>query len=339
MPANRTSELVAAAEASLSSLNINGRTARDRSITTRHSKQPRQESVHEPNAQTRRKRNDSDENERGTRKATTTNTYSSVLKTSTSRRDIRVNDESGPDINGDSWRKRNVSDDNKREKANNRPSRFARYNGHTNSDDIDGETWRKRNDHSNEEFTQIYIKNIDKSSNETDIRKLFEKFGEIKDVKIFNGPNGRPIGCCRVEFNSSKSAPKAIDKMNGYKLDECRFPLVVEPYIRREKNEKSGKSTMAASNLSLAPNSEAKLFVGNVTKDLSKNDLYELFEKYGNLVEAQIKITNDANRNYGIVKFRDRYSAQLAIDELNDREISSISAPKMTLCVKYFTPK
>ena len=341
MPDNRTSELVVAAEPSLSSLRINERTARDRSITTRHSKQSRQESVHdvergrlnnEPNDQTLRKRTDIDENERGNGKATN-NTYSSVLKTD-------------PDINGDSWRKRTDSEDNKRGKANytngkTRPSHFARYNDHPNTD-IDGETWRKQSDDSdkietNEDITQIFIKNIDKSSNEMDIRKLFEKFGYITNVKIFNDPNGRPNGCCRVEYNNSKSASEAIHKMNGYKFDECRFPLLVEHY--KEKNEKSGKSTMASSNLSLAPNSETRLFVGNVTKDLPNNDLYDLFEKYGNLVEAQIKITNDKNRNYGIVRFRDRDSAQLAINELNGREIPSISALKMTLSVSYFTPK
>ena len=116
--------------------------------------------------------------------------------------------------------------------------------------------------------------------------------------------------------------------MNGFQLDQ-QSRLEVEQYIPREK-EQSRKSTMAI-----------KLFVGNLNKDVSNsnNDLYEMFEKFGKLVDAQIISINESNRNYGIVKFRDRYSAQSAIDELNGGEISSISAPNKTLSVKYFTSK
>ena len=168
-----------------------------------------------------------------------------------------------------------------------------------------------------------------------DIRKLFERFGYITNVKIFNDPNGRPNGCCRVEYSNSKSASKAKYKMNGYILDGSQFPLVIEHYIPKEK-EQSRKSNMASN---LFSSSDTKLFVGNVNKDLSNSRLYELFEKYDNLVEADIKNIKDKNRNYAIVRFRDRDSAQSAIDELNGREIPSISAPNKTLCVQYYTPK
>ena len=154
---NRTNELVAETEESLSSLRMNGGIDRDRSLTVpRLSIQSRQyqngsESRfnNEPNGETLRKINDRDDNnERGTGKATNNTS--------------------------ETWRKRNDSDESDKRETN-------------------------------EEFTQIYVKNIGRSSNEMDIRKLFEKFGEITSVAIFNGRNGKPNCCCRVEYNNSKN--------------------------------------------------------------------------------------------------------------------------------------
>lgn len=70
----------------------------------------------------------------------------------------------------------------------------------------------------NPESKTIFVGNLSFKSDEDSIRDFFDNCGEIVDVRIANGPNGRSKGFCHVDFENVESAVKAMRK-SGEELD------------------------------------------------------------------------------------------------------------------------
>ena len=66
----------------------------------------------------------------------------------------------------------------------------------------------------------IYVGNLSFDSSEDDIRKAFEAYGSVNDVKIImDRYSGRSKGFGFVEMNDDDDGKKAISEMNGKELD------------------------------------------------------------------------------------------------------------------------
>eukprot|EP00741_Cyanophora_paradoxa_P015721 tig00020904_g15177.t1 len=80
-----------------------------------------------------------------------------------------------------------------------------------------------------EPSNNLYIKPLQTSTTEADLRKMFQAFGEIVDVKVMVDRQtgvSRQIGF--VRFERVEDATKAALQMNGLKLDNNAPPLVVK---------------------------------------------------------------------------------------------------------------
>merc|ERR1712137_134667 len=74
----------------------------------------------------------------------------------------------------------------------------------------------------------LYIKPLKENTTEETLKKLFESFGEVIECKVMTDkqtPNSRCIGF--VRFSNRQSADKAINAMNGVKMEGDDTPLVV----------------------------------------------------------------------------------------------------------------
>ena len=64
----------------------------------------------------------------------------------------------------------------------------------------------------------IYVGNLPYSTNEAEIRGLFEEFGTVESIRmIMDRDTGRPKGFGFVEMESDE-AGRAIEKLNGREL-------------------------------------------------------------------------------------------------------------------------
>ena len=65
------------------------------------------------------------------------------------------------------------------------------------------------------------------------------------------------------------------------------------------------------------------LFVGNLSRDISKNDLEDTFSKYGTVISVKIiKDKHSGNpRGFGFVEMQDATSAKKAVEKLNGYEL------------------
>lgn len=66
-----------------------------------------------------------------------------------------------------------------------------------------------------------------------------------------------------------------------------------------------------------------KLYVGNLSYDLSENELREVFEKYGNVTSVTIIYDRHSKRSkgFGFVEMPDKDQAGRAIEALNGKEL------------------
>lgn len=80
--------------------------------------------------------------------------------------------------------------------------------------------------------TNLFIKNLDDSIDDEDLRKEFGNFGQITSAKVMRLENGRSKGFGFVCFNAADEAQKAITEMNGHVLGTK--PLYVALAQRKE---------------------------------------------------------------------------------------------------------
>ena len=66
-----------------------------------------------------------------------------------------------------------------------------------------------------------------------------------------------------------------------------------------------------------------KLFVGNLSFEVTDFDLEDLFKQYGEVLSARVILDRDTNRSrgFGFVEMSSDDSAQSAIDALNGTEV------------------
>ena len=87
----------------------------------------------------------------------------------------------------------------------------------------------------------IFIGNLPPDISPTELRGIFEKFGEVTDVRLIkNQTSGKFKRYAFVEMPTQEEAEKAIEEMNGTELKD--MPLTVsEAKPKRPRKRKSKK--------------------------------------------------------------------------------------------------
>jgi len=107
----------------------------------------------------------------------------------------------------------------------------------------------------------LYVKNLDESMNDTQLREAFAEFGTITSTKIMrdspvNGVPGASKGFGFVCFNSADEATKAVTEMNGKIVG--KKPLYVA--LAQRKDERRQQIAMQHNNRLAVMRSQAGMF-------------------------------------------------------------------------------
>ncbi|KAJ8501301.1 hypothetical protein OPV22_011853 [Ensete ventricosum] len=82
------------------------------------------------------------------------------------------------------------------------------------------------------EKSNLYLKNLDDSIGDDNLRELFSGFGTIASCKVMRDEDGVSKGCGFVAFQSPEDASRALSEMNGKMMG--RKPLYVAPAQRKK---------------------------------------------------------------------------------------------------------
>ena len=214
------------------------------------------------------------------------------------------------------------------------------------------EHFQKKNERlqSNLGNNSIYIKNIPDKINESEIKDLFKKFGEITWSKVLSDNSGRKFAI--IVFSSTESASKAKEEMNDKKLDNNEIGLYVD--LLQKKSERKRFLISKIGDINNKLNQEFKncnLYIKNLPYDLTDEKLKEIFEKYGEVKSVKIskfilvtKIKDELkeieqSRGFGYVCYTNPESATKAIEDLNEKNLPGYENAKRPVIISLFMPK
>lgn len=127
--------------------------------------------------------------------------------------------------------------------------------------------------------SEVFIGGLPRDANEEDLRTLCEPFGEIFEVRLMKDKDkGESKGFAFITFTTNDTAQKAIE----------------------EVHDKEFKGRTLRCSLSQAKH---RLFIGNVPKSLSEEELRKILEEIGPGVEnlEYFKDLQNPNRNRGFI--------------------------------------
>lgn len=88
----------------------------------------------------------------------------------------------------------------------------------------------------------IYVGNLDYKISDSDLREVFEEFGEVANVKVIKDhETGRSKGFGFVEMSDDTEAQAAIDELDGAELDGRT--IKVNQARPKETGNRGGKKT------------------------------------------------------------------------------------------------
>uniref|UniRef100_A0A3B0N6N6 Ribonucleoprotein, putative n=1 Tax=Theileria annulata TaxID=5874 RepID=A0A3B0N6N6_THEAN len=166
---------------------------------------------------------------------------------------------------------------------------------------------------------KLFVARIPKTHEESDLRRLFEEFGVVKDVIVIRDKTSNAHkNCAFVKMASICQADAAVRRLNNQRVIDSSLGAVQIRYATGEV-ERLGFTQMAGE-----PGvDEAKLFVGSLPKSLTEEDLSSLFKEFGEAMEVFVlkDLACGGNKGCGFVKMKYKEQALHAIKELNGKKM------------------
>ncbi|XP_028172301.1 sex-lethal homolog isoform X2 [Ostrinia furnacalis] len=150
--------------------------------------------------------------------------------------------------------------------------------------------------------TNLIVNYLPQSMTEKDLYAMFMTIGPIESCRVMKDfKTGYSYGFGFVNFTREEDAARAIDTFNGYQLRNKRLKV---SYARPSGDDIK----------------ETNLYVTNLPRAITEDQLETIFGKYGRIVQKHIlrDKSNGAPRGVAFVRFDKREEAQEAIAALNN---------------------
>jgi len=143
---------------------------------------------------------------------------------------------------------------------------------------------------------KLFLGNLSDAATPDDVRPLFEAYGKVVEADVIKNYGF-------VHMEDVEEAKKAIAALNGNDLHGKAMVVEMSTGLNKRGGGGGGRR------------GRCKIFVGNLNKDAQVEELRELFEPHGNVVEA------DIISNYAFVHMENEEQATAAIDALNGQDL------------------
>lgn len=153
-----------------------------------------------------------------------------------------------------------------------------------------------------ENKTNLIINYLPQSYTDEEFKALFQKVGPTKSCKICRHKStGYSYGFGFVEYFTPEHAQLAINTLNGHQLEN--------KFIKVALSRKGGEKIKGAN-----------LYIRNVPKTWTSDDLKVLFTPYGNIINTKILTDpmTGASKGVGFILYNLKSEAEAAISALNN---------------------
>lgn len=170
------------------------------------------------------------------------------------------------------------------------------------------------------QFTNIFVKNLDTSVTDEQLKALFVPFGSILSAVVQkDSETGDSLGYGFVNFDTHDSAQAAVDALNGKNF------AGKDLYVGRaqKKSERVEELRYAFEALKLERSSKlhgSNVYVKNLAESVDDDRLRIEFSPFGTITSCKVMLDEKGNsRGFGFVCFSTSEEAGRAITEMNSR--------------------
>ncbi|ORX57506.1 RNA-binding domain-containing protein [Hesseltinella vesiculosa] len=160
----------------------------------------------------------------------------------------------------------------------------------------------------------LFVKNLNFQTTAADLQKAFSSISGYRSSRINVKRNAKDpkkplsMGFGFVEFTNKDLADKALDAMQGYKLDGHALELKMSNHDANQKRKKGQDSRQPDT---------TKLVVRNVPFEATVKDLRELFSAYGQLKSLRLpKKFNGGHRGFAFLDFMTKQEAKNVFENM-----------------------
>lgn len=158
--------------------------------------------------------------------------------------------------------------------------------------------------------TKLYFGNLPYNCDSAQLAGIIQEYASPEMVEVlYDRDTGRSRGFAFVTMSSVEDCEAVIQNLDGsqYGGRTLRVNFSDKPKPREP----------------LYPESEFKLFVGNLSWSVTSESLIEVFQEYGNVVGARVLYDGDTGRSrgYGFVCYSSKQEMDAALESLNGAEL------------------
>ncbi len=173
------------------------------------------------------------------------------------------------------------------------------------------------------QFTNVFVKNLEKTMDAEALKELFTKFGEIQSCVVMKDDKNVSKGFGFINFTDHEAAAAAVDEMNGKEV-EGKVVFVGRAQKKAERSatlrEKFAKLKMEKISKYQGVNVYVKNLEDNVDDEALKNE----FAPFGNITSAVVMRDDKNNsKGFGFVCFSQPEEATRAITEMNGKMLGT----------------
>ncbi|KIX92795.1 uncharacterized protein Z520_11458 [Fonsecaea multimorphosa CBS 102226] len=162
--------------------------------------------------------------------------------------------------------------------------------------------------------SNLFVGNLSWNVDEEWLKSEFEEFGELSGVRLITQrEDGRSKGYGYVEFVNAADAAKAHAAKQGYELDG-RVMNVDFANKKPDSGEKQEKRRQSYGDQLSEPSDT--LFLGNLSFEITEDDVYNIFAPYGAPTGVRIPTDKETGnvKGYGYVTFATLEEAKSALE-------------------------
>lgn len=174
----------------------------------------------------------------------------------------------------------------------------------------------------NRKFTNVFVKNFGDSMDDTKLREMFEKYGEITSAVCSKGEEGKSKGFGFINFKDAESAERAVKSLhdtdfNGKKLFVGRFQKKIERsnVLKRQYEERKQERNNRYMGINL--------YIKNLDDTIDDEKLRKEFISFGTITSAKVMTENGRSKGFGFVCFSAPEEATKAVTDMNGRIIGT----------------
>ncbi|KAF5448172.1 hypothetical protein F2P56_028728 [Juglans regia] len=172
-------------------------------------------------------------------------------------------------------------------------------------------------------FNNVFVKNLSESTTEEDLNNIFGEFGIITSVIVMRDMDGKSKCFGFVNFENADDAAKAVEALNGKKVDDKEW--YVGKAQKKSERENELKLRFEQSMKEAADKYQgANLYVKNLDDSIGDDKFKELFSQFGTITSCKVmRDPNGISRGSGFVAFSTPEEASRAMSEMNGKMLVS----------------